>query len=421
MRKKLISLLLVLIMSVTLLGSQLTSFAADSGISVQFSNGNAAPASNTINANFRVKNTGSSPVNLSDLKLRYYYTIDEDKPQSFWCDHAGMLNGSGYSDVTKNITGTFVKMDQTTDTANYYLEVGFNASSGNLPAGAYIDIQTRVTRNDWSNYNQSNDYSYKASGSYIDWSRITAYNIGTLVFGEEPVPGVANPAISPTSAEFDKYIPADITVTLTPNGNTFKEITGLVKGTDYTVSGSTAVILKSYLNTLSLGTKSLTFDFGVAANPVIALTIKDTTPQITGLGVTIGTVSGKSGDTVTVPVTLTNVSKAGNVGTCNFYIGYDTSKLQATAVSAGNIVKNPDVNFSSAINSSTGTISVLFLDDTLGKELITADGIIATITFKITGTSSQTVPVNFKTGGAFGNGNMTKITDIAYINGSVKF
>jgi hypothetical protein len=408
-------------MLITLLGSQLTAFAADSGTSVQFSNGNAAPSSNTISAKFKVTNTGSSPLNLADLKLRYYYTIDEEKQQNFLCDHAGMLNGSGYVDVTKKVTGTLVKMSQPTDTANYYLEVGFAADSGSMAAGAYIEVQTRVSKNDWSNYNQSNDYSYTASGSYMNWNRITAYNTGILVFGEEPAPGVANPAISPTTAEFDRYIPADITVTLTPNGSTFKEITGLVKGTDYTVSGNTVVILKSYLNTLSLGTKSLTFDFGVTVNPVIALTIKDTTPQITGLGVTIGTVSGKSGDTVTVPVTLTNVSKSGNVGTCNFYIGYDASKLQATAVSAGNIVKNPAINFSSAINSSTGTISVLFLDDTLGKELITTDGVIATITFKITGTSSQTAPVSFKTGGAFGNGNMTRITDVTYINGSVKY
>ncbi|EMS73510.1 cohesin domain-containing protein [Ruminiclostridium cellobioparum] len=216
-------------------------------------------------------------------------------------------------------------------------------------------------------------------------------------------------------------MPADVTVTLTPNGNTFKGITGLVQGTDYTVSGNTVVISKNYLNTLAIGTKTLTFDFGVTANPVLTLTIKDSKPQFTGLGVTIGTAAGKTGDTVSVPVTLTNVSKVGNVGTCNFYITYDPNLLEATTVSAGNIVKNPAVNLSSAINSSTGTISVVFLDNTIGNELITSDGDIVTITFKIKGTTSQTTPVNFKTGGAFGNGSMSKITDVTYVNGSVKF
>ena len=140
----------------------------------------------------------------------------------------------------------------------------------------------------------------------------------------------------------------------------------------------------------------------------------------TGLGVTIGTASGNTGDTVTVPITLTNVAEVGNVGTCNFYVSYDTNLLEAVSVTGGPIVTNAGVNLSSNINSSTGVISFLFLDNTIGNELIKTDGVFANITFKLKSTSTQlTTPVDFKSVGAFGDGDMKKITDIKLTSGSV--
>ena len=501
MGKKSISLIMALIMLITLFGSQLSAFAADSGIKVQFNNGNTSTTSNTIYARFKVINSGSTSVNLADLKLRYYYTVDDEKQQSFWCDHSGMMNGYNYVDVTKKVTGTFVKMSTTTSTADYYLEVGFTSDAGSVPAGGSIEVQTRVAKNDWSNYNQSNDYSYKYSSTYVDWDQTTAYKGGSLVFGKEPVVG-NNPSINPTSAIFDKTSPAPISVALTPNGNTFVGINGLTRGTDYTVSGNSVTILERYLSTLAAGTVQITFDFGVSVKPVLNVTVKDIlnptinpktstfaqgkaadlavtlTPNgnafagITGLtlgtdytvsgntvtllksylnslavgtkvltfdfgvtnnpiltltitsdsslGVTIGTVTGNTGETVTVPITFANVAKVGNVGTCNFYVSYDTTLLEAVSVEAGPIVTNAGVNLSSSINSSTSTISILFLDNTIGSELIKTDGVFANITFKLKSTSTQiTTPVAFKTGGTFGDGNMSKIASVNKTDGSI--
>ncbi len=415
MRRKSISLLLAIIMLITLLGTQLTTFAADSGVSVQFNNGNASSSSNSIYAKFKVTNNTGSPINLADLKLRYYYTIDEEKPQTFWCDHAGMMSGNSYVDVTSKVTGTFVKMTSTTSTANYYIEVGFASGSGSLAAGSSIEVQTRAARNDWSNYNQANDYSYKQSGSYVDWVNVTAYKGGSLVYGNEPVPTTVGPSITPTTSSFMQGAANDITVALTPNGNTFKGITGLTQGTDYTVSGNTVVIKASYLNALASGSKVLTFDFGVSPNPTLTLTIN---AKQQGLGVTVGTGSGVAGDTVTIPVTFSDVAKSGNVGTCNFYLGYDTSLLEALSVEAGSIVTNAATNFSATINN--GTISFVFLDNTIGSELIKTDGVFANIKFKLKSTSTKvTTPITNKTGGAFGDGNMNKIANVIKTDGSI--
>ncbi|PYG86532.1 carbohydrate binding protein with CBMX2 domain [Ruminiclostridium sufflavum DSM 19573] len=417
MHKKIISCLMVLSMIITLFASASNTFAASTSLNVQFNNGNSSASSNTISARFKVTNSGGSAVNLSDIKLRYYYTIDADKTQNFWCDHAGMTSGGSYTAVTSYVTSKFVKMTTTTSTADNYIEIGFSGG-GSLSAGGTVEIQTRVARTDWTNYDQSNDYSFKAAGSYIDWDQITAYIGSEKVYGKEPVPGEEqkDPAISPATAAFIQGSASDIKVSLTPNGNTFKGITGLTQGTNYTVSGNTVTILKSYLNSLTAGTKTLTFDFGVSKNPTMSITVKPIDDK--SLNVTIGTAAGKSGDTVTVPVSFANVAKVGNVGTCNFYATYDTSLLEATAVSAGTIVANAGVNFSSSINN--GTISFLFLDNTIGNELIKTDGIFANVTFKIKSTTKEvTTPVAFKAGGAFGDGNMSKLASVNLIDGSV--
>ncbi len=416
MRKRIVSCLVVLSMFITIFASASNTFAASTSLSVQFNNGNSSAQSNTISARFKVTNSGGSAVNLSDIKLRYYYTADSDKAQSFWCDHAALINSGNYTAVTSNVTSKFVKMSTTTSTADTYIEVGFSGG-GSLSGGGTVEIQSRVARTDWSNYDQSNDYSFKSAGSFTDWENITAYIGSELVYGKEPVPGgeQKDPTISPSTTSFTQGSAADIKVSLTPNGNTFKGITGLTQGTNYTVSGNTVTILKSYLNGLSAGTKSLTFDFGTSSNPKLNITVR---PLSNGLSVSIGKVAGKSGDTVTVPVSFTNISKVGSVGTCNFYANYDTSLLEATAVTAGSIVKNAGVNFSSSI--SNGSISFLFLDNTIGSELIKDDGVFANITFKIKSTTREVVsPVTFKAGGAFGDGDMKKLDSVNLIDGEV--
>ncbi|PYG86546.1 cellulose binding domain-containing protein, partial [Ruminiclostridium sufflavum DSM 19573] len=420
MRKKATSILLVLSMLVTLFASGITAFAATSSLDVKFSNnGSSQTAANTINANFQVTNNGSSAVNLADLKLRYYYTKDKDTAQNFYCDHAATMgpNSSNYTAVTSSVKGAFVNMSSPISTADTYIEVSF--TSGSIPAGGTLVVQTRSARTDWSNYDMSNDYSFVPSSTYASTDKVTAFLSGSLVSGKEPNGGtqVIDPTIAPTSGTFDKAAPADLSTTLTANGNTFAGIKDLTKGTDYTVSGDKVTISKNYLSKLANGTYKLTFDFGVTNNPVYTVTVKGEQQPTDGLSVTIGTASGKAGDTVTVPVTFKDVAKVGKVGTFNFYVGYDAALLKAESVTAGDIIVNPAVNFSTQIKN--GTISFVFLDNTIGDELISSDGVLANIKFTILGTAKTTTAVKFNEGGAFGDGNMSKISNVKFTDGSV--
>ena len=92
-----------------------------------------------------------------------------------------------------------------------------------------------------------------------------------------------NSTVSLTTANFDKNAQkqADVTVTLTLNGNTLSGIRNgnaeLKEGADYTVSGSTVAILKSYLAKQPVGTATLTFHFSAGSNAALVVTVGDTT------------------------------------------------------------------------------------------------------------------------------------------------
>jgi arabinoxylan arabinofuranohydrolase len=148
-------------------------------IKVQFYNQNKTDSSNQLYLNFQLVNTGSSAVTLSNVKIRYWYTEDGTQAQSFWCD---------YSPVgSSNVTGTFVTMGTAKTGADTYVEVGFLSGAGSLNAGASTQVQCRCAKSDWSNYTQSNDYSFDSSASsYVDWTKVTGYVSEALAWGTEP-------------------------------------------------------------------------------------------------------------------------------------------------------------------------------------------------------------------------------------------
>lgn len=148
-------------------------------IRVQFYNGNRTPVINTIFPWFKLTNTGPNPLPLSDVKLRYYYTIDGAQPQNFFCD---------FSQVgTTNVTGQFVPISPPETNADYYLEVGFTSGAGSLAPGASVEAQCRFAKTNWANYTQTNDYSFNATATtYVDWTLVTGFVGGVLQWGTEP-------------------------------------------------------------------------------------------------------------------------------------------------------------------------------------------------------------------------------------------
>ncbi len=145
-------------------------------LKVQYKNNDASVTDNQIRPGIQLVNTGSSAVSLSGVTVRYYFTSDGGASTfTTNCDYAALGCGNlTLSTATSSGTG-----------ADHYLQVSFD--SGSLAAGASTgDIQLRLNKTDWSNFDESNDYSHGTGTSYTDAPSITVYQSGNLVYGTTP-------------------------------------------------------------------------------------------------------------------------------------------------------------------------------------------------------------------------------------------
>jgi len=148
-------------------------------LKVEMYNGGLSSDTVSINPRIRLTNTGSSTLALSDISLRYYYTADGTQQQSFFCDwsHVG----------SANVQGSFHTLSVSKPNADTYLNISFTSAAGSLAPNESIELQIRFSKQDWTNYSQSNDYSFHPTATtFVENSKLTAYMNSTLQWGVEP-------------------------------------------------------------------------------------------------------------------------------------------------------------------------------------------------------------------------------------------
>jgi endoglucanase len=147
-------------------------------LTLDYQDGNPNTSGNQIQPALKITNTGSTPISLTDVTLRYWYTSDTPQAQVVDCDYV--------TTGCQNTQGKIVKMGQTFPTADSYLEISFTA--GTLSPNASVEIKMRVHTSNFTNYNQGNDYSFDSgASSYSLAQRIGLYYKGTLISGSQPV------------------------------------------------------------------------------------------------------------------------------------------------------------------------------------------------------------------------------------------
>ena len=92
---------------------------------------------------YQITNNGTTPIPMSDLTLRYWYTYDTTPivAQAAGCNYA-FTPPSNCTNIVFN--GPWVAVNPPKTGADFYYQVGFAAAAGSLNSGATADFQTRV-------------------------------------------------------------------------------------------------------------------------------------------------------------------------------------------------------------------------------------------------------------------------------------
>ena len=137
-------------------GGSGTASSGDLSIRMNYDNNNSN--ANAIAGTLEITNNGNSTVDLSKIKINYYFTKDGGE-MVFDCYHAATNSASGkYTALTDKVKGTYTACTGEDRDTCLTITVG----SGSLAKGDTLTISFSAHRSDWQNMNLANDWSHKS-------------------------------------------------------------------------------------------------------------------------------------------------------------------------------------------------------------------------------------------------------------------
>ena len=132
--------------------------ASTGDLSIKMNYDNNGSSANAIAGTIEITNNGSSTVDLSKIKINYYFTKDGGD-MVFDCYHAATNSASGkYTALTDKVKGTYsAATGEDRDTC-----LTITVGSGSLAKGDTLTISFSAHRSDWQNMDLSNDWSHKS-------------------------------------------------------------------------------------------------------------------------------------------------------------------------------------------------------------------------------------------------------------------
>ncbi len=139
-------------------------------------------STNTIGSTFKLKVTNDQSYDLSKISIRYYFKVEDSSvKQNSWVDNAAVqyTRAPWYVNINQQVSHKIVKMAEVTATADTFVELTFTGTDL-LDSKAELQIATRIANENWSNFDQSNDFSYNNA------SNIAIFYDNELVGGNIP-------------------------------------------------------------------------------------------------------------------------------------------------------------------------------------------------------------------------------------------
>ena len=131
---------------------------------------------NTCATDMTLVNKGSTLVDLKDVRIRYYFTVDG------WTTPVWVVDYAGKSGAQVGVSPILFSVVPAQPTADHYYELSFSGAA--LDASAQLEIKSRLYDLNNLGANAANDYSFVGSVGFTN--RITVYVAGQLVWGVEP-------------------------------------------------------------------------------------------------------------------------------------------------------------------------------------------------------------------------------------------
>ena len=132
--------------------------ALSGDLSIKMNYDNNGSSANAIAGTIEITNNGSSTVDLSKIKINYYFTKDGGD-MVFDCYHAATNSSTGkYTALTDKVKGTYsAATGEDRDTC-----LTITVGSGSLAKGDTLTISFSAHSSDWQNMDLSNDWSHKS-------------------------------------------------------------------------------------------------------------------------------------------------------------------------------------------------------------------------------------------------------------------
>jgi hypothetical protein len=158
-----------------------------SGFSVLYGVQNSNATSPYIECELHAKNSGTSMVTLSELKVRYYFTDEVKKAPQITINWSHISTSGANQSLSVGATpGTVVPAATGADS---YIEFGLSSSHSMLGPGESADFSWRMNGPNQATdiYTQTNDYSFDASKTSVTvWDHVVLMQNGSILWGTVP-------------------------------------------------------------------------------------------------------------------------------------------------------------------------------------------------------------------------------------------